>query len=129
MTRSLLALVLSLLSAGINADSWPPAGELSGGAAGLGYLSSQGPISVAAPIVIDGKLIAGSSYPEAYQWTGIGGAAMLGASGRPNSPARGISVDGKIVVRLANTDESPDEEFRWTRGGGIIGLGFVWRFR
>jgi len=118
--------MLCLLAPGVNADSLLPAGDFPGSAVGLGYLSSQGPISVAASPSPAVSLIAGSSYPEAYRWTGISVAAKLG---RPNGPASGVIVERKIVVGLADAPDAQDDEFRWTRGAGIIGLGFVWRFR
>jgi probable HAF family extracellular repeat protein len=74
----------------------------------------------------------GMTFPptEAFRWTATGGMVGLGdlPGGVFQSQALGVSADGAVVVGFG-TRSAPDpptgtlEAFRWTAGGGMVGLG------
>lgn len=119
MTPVLLPLVVTLASVGINTASFTPTDDLRTRKVDLGYLVD--------PAL--GSLIAGSAYPEAYRWTGSGGSAELGKSGGPVSQARVVANDSDVVAGFSDPGAPSDEEFSWTSGVGMVGIGFRWRFR
>lgn len=101
---------------------------------------STGLFSVAFGASADGSVIVGSADFDgsgtaiAFSWTSGGGFVNLGllASGT-TSQATGVSADGTIVVGLSDGGGSlpsgpglpTTEAFRWTSGGGMVGLGFL----
>lgn len=129
MTPVLLPLVATLASVGINTAGFTPTDDLRNRKVDLGYLSVQDPLDAPTLDPALGSLIAGSSYPEAYRWTGSGGSAELGKSGGPVSQARVVSGDSDVVEGFDDPDDPSDEEFSWTSGVGMVGIGFRWRFR
>jgi len=52
-----------------------------------------------------------------FQWLGV-----LNED-EPNSRASAVSADSAVVVGRSENDRSPREAFRWTHGGGMVGLG------
>lgn len=94
-----------------------PIGHLGSGS-GFGYDVSD-----------NGGVVVGISDIEAFRWTTTGGIEGLGfLPGRSfgGSQANGVSGDGKVVVGYspsANTSTTNTEAFRWTSGGGMVGLG------
>jgi probable HAF family extracellular repeat protein len=114
------------------------------GIIGLGYLSAipsnVGPtgVSYATGVNADGSVIVGasqnaSSFSEAFRWTQVGGMVGLGSLGGSEvggrgrqaivSSANGVSADGSVVVGQAADASNYLEAFRWTQGGGMVGLG------
>lgn len=98
----------------------------------------SGLFSVAFAASADGTVIVGSAdfgsgSPIAFRWTGATFTSLgLLASGTTSQSA-GVSDDGTIVVGRSDGGGSlPDgpglatsEAFRWTSGGGMVGLGFL----
>ncbi len=129
MTELLFMLLLGLDSAGISAADFTLLGNFPGSVVSSGYVSGEYPVSAAAGAFADDIVIAGSAYPEAYQWTGGAGLKAPGESGGQVSLARVASGDTALVEVLADPGDTETDEFRWTSGVGIVGLGFEWRFR
>ncbi len=107
-----------------------------GGIVGLGDLAGGSFISRAYGVSGDGLLAVGegnstASTPntEAFRWTSGGGIVGLGdlAGGDFSSLALGASSDGSVVVGASSSAASApffqNEAFRWTSGGGMVGLG------
>jgi probable HAF family extracellular repeat protein len=122
MTR-LLNIIFSLttyfvLVSGGLAASLIPIGNLSTSGSGFGYDVSD-----------NGGVVVGISHLEAFRWTAAGGIKGLGyLPGRSfgSSAAKGVSGDGKVVVGYspsANSGTTNTEAFRWTSGGGMVGMG------
>lgn len=114
-----LPLAVSLAAVGIDAASFRGADDLAFASAPAGYFSSQDPVEAA---------IAGSSYPDAYRWQGSGDSAELGDFGAPRAQGYAVLADSD-VVSFADPVDASDEAFNWTNGGGMVGIGFRWRFR
>ncbi len=103
------------------------------GMVGLGNLSG-GHSSEARAASIDGSVIAGSGFNaangiEAFRWTSVGGMVGLGDLDFANqnvgvaSQASGMTPDGSVIVGTAMNSSGFSEAFRWTAGGGMVGLG------
>jgi uncharacterized membrane protein len=98
---------------------------------GLGFLPG-GAYSVANSVSADGSTIVGTVGQQAFRWTVPGGMEGLGVLPDYSyaSGAMGVSGDGAVVVGGSinePVDGSADrpQAFRWTRSGGMQGLGFV----
>jgi len=106
----------------------------------LGPSPSQNGLSLdlANAISADGSTIVGfgsnnSVGTEAVRWTAGGGMVGLGlVPGTDASGARGVSSDGSTVVGYSQVVPSTGavgftgaQAFRWTAGGGMVGLGFL----
>ncbi len=100
----------------------------------LGYLTGFTESSWGRAVSHDGSVIAGTSQrivsynsqDQAAIWTQAGGWESLGNLGGADSWALGISGDGSTVVGHSETLNSHTREaFRWTRAGGMVGLGAV----
>jgi probable HAF family extracellular repeat protein len=100
---------------------------------GLGNFSG-GHSSEARAASSDGSVIAGSGFNaangiEAFRWTAAGGMVGLGDLDSANhsvgvaSQAFGITPDGSVIVGTAMNSAGFSEAFRWTAGGGMVGLG------
>jgi MYXO-CTERM domain-containing protein len=107
-----------------------------GGMVSLGYLPGGGDDSVANGVSADGSVIVGLSDRglgngwEAFRWTSGGGMAGLGDLLPPGddlngSESFGVSADGSVIIgnSLSHSGASGIEAFRWTSGGGMVGLG------
>jgi probable HAF family extracellular repeat protein len=102
----------------------------SNGIDGIGFLAgSTSPNRSAEGISSDGRTIVGWSsssngLSEAYYWTEELGMQGLGdlPGGSFSSQAFGISVDGSVIVGLAESEHGT-EAFRWKADTGIVGLG------
>lgn len=129
MTSILLPLVVSLASLGINAPRLTPVADLPSGNVGTEFLWSQDPLDPAAATPDLANLVAGSSYPEAYRWTSSSGSAELDDSGAPIAQAGLVSRDSQAITGFSDNGEPLEDEFSFTRGAGIVGIGFRWRFR
>jgi probable HAF family extracellular repeat protein len=97
---------------------------------GLGDLPGGNFISVALAVSANGSVVAGYSRSasgyEAFRWEN---GQTIGLGDLPGgdfySAAYGVSADGSVVVgySLANDFPHTEEAFRWTYGGGMVGLG------
>jgi probable HAF family extracellular repeat protein len=108
-----------------------------GGMVGLGDLPGGIFISAARGVSADGTVVVGQGYSasgiEAFRWTSGGGMVGLGdlPGGIFYSIAWGVSADGSVVVGrgtspsvgLGLPTSGASEAFRWTSGGGMVGLG------
>ncbi|TKB79524.1 MAG: PEP-CTERM sorting domain-containing protein [Nitrospira sp.] len=107
-----------------------------GGMVGLGVLSSSNYYSQGDGVSANGSVAVGYSNStnnsvEAFRWTSSGGMVGLGdlpgGGNITNSWARGVSQDGSVVVGYGtsggNNGQASNEAFRWTSGGGMVGLG------
>ena len=100
------------------------------GMVGLGDLPGDDIFSKALGTNADGSVVVGTSGVEAFRWTSGGGMVGLGdlPGGGPTggasffSKAFGTTADGSVVVGKG-TQDSGGEAFRWTSGGGMVGLG------
>lgn len=129
MTQVLLMLLLGLDSAGINAAGFPSVGNFPGRVVSSGYGSEQDRGSAATALSAIDSLVTRSGYPEAFHWTHGSAMADPGDSRGPRNQARGNSGDGRFGARFSGAGDSPDEDFRWTGGAGMVGIGFLWQFR
>ncbi len=96
-----------------------------GGMVGLG-----GSFSTAHAVSADGSVVVGESDNEAFRWTAGGGLVNLpvlpGSEGFATR-ALDVSADGSVVVGFGDSGNGfpgENEAFRWTAGGGTVGLGF-----
>ena len=105
-----------------------------GGMVGLGDLPGGAVFTQAFGVSADGSVVVGvgssASGSEAFRWTSEGG--MVGLGDLPggffndiNGMAHGVSADGSVVVGSGTSDAAgfSTEAFRWTAGGGMVGLG------
>ncbi len=105
---------------------------------GLGELPGGSSDNQAWGVSADGTVVVGQGHStvaggnsQAFRRTGGGGTVGLGmlSAGSPQSTAYGVSTDGAVVVGTGyptNDNSAPGSEaFRWTSGGGMIGLGFL----
>jgi len=130
MTELLFMLLLGLDSVGISAAGFTPLGDFPGSrVVGSGHFSSEYPVSATNGASAVDIPISGSAYPDAYRWTGSAGSAAQGNAGGPLSQARAVSRDNDVVTGFADADDPADNQFRWTSGVGIVGVGVQWRFR
>lgn len=123
------SILVGSLEAPQEAVRWTPAG----GFEHLGYLiPGLDTFSAAAAVNADGSAIVGASghfiakyQAQAFLWTpGQGMEGLVAQSG--TSGATDVNGDGSVVV--GGFGESPfqaSEAFRWTRSGGLEGLGFL----
>lgn len=99
----------------------------------LGALGPDG-TSEAFGVSHDGSVVVGMSSVVgniAFRWTESGGMQSIGVlPGGAFSAAQGVSEDGEVVVGYGDSTETTsepylgkDQAFRWTAGGGMIGLG------
>jgi probable HAF family extracellular repeat protein len=93
-----------------------------GGMVDLGYLPGNGSGRSAYGVSADGSVVVGVSGLQAYRWTGgvMTGIGSLLANG--NSAAYGVSANGAVVVGDASSGPGT-QAFRWTDGGGMVGIG------
>jgi len=102
---------------------------------GLGILPGA-TWSIAYAVSKDGKVVAGQSGNQAFRWTRDGG--MVGIGVLPGygagsySTYKSMSADGSVIVGESGSFTTFDEvtksyrqAFRWTKTGGIEGLGFL----
>ena len=125
--RRLHLLVLLVASLDAHAEvMFVPLGNLPG------QLRSQ-----AWAVSADGSTVVGNSSgrgQEAFRWTAADGMVGLGylpgGSENGNSFAEGVSADGSVVVGYStySANNQAPEAFRWTSGGGMVGLGFLHDF-
>jgi len=105
----------------------------------LGHLLGEGTRSEAYGVSADGSTAVGvsdsASGDQAFLWTTGGGMVGLGylPGGGSSIPANrsaafGVSADGSTVAGYSanlNNLFGTSETFSWTRGGGMIGLGYL----
>ncbi len=74
--------------------------------------------------VITGAYVIPNDSVEAFRWTHDSGMVGMGdlPGGEFRSSARGISVDGRIVVGYGSSSDGA-EAFRWAPETGMVGLG------
>jgi probable HAF family extracellular repeat protein len=98
---------------------------------GIGDLAGGGFNSRASDISSDGSVVAGHGSTaaglEALRWTLAAGAQSIGdlPGGGTSGSALAISHDGTVIVGHGETATAAMQAFRWTDGGGIVGLGFL----
>jgi len=104
---------------------------------GLGFLpGSSFPFSRANGVSADGFVIVGESRNsngnvEAFMWTSGGGMVPLGflpgaiVGINDESVAHAVSADGSVIVGVSLNSNGDNEAFRWTSGGGMVGLDFL----
>lgn len=102
---------------------------------GLGALLQPSFASWAFGVSGDGSVVVGASYSaanelQAFRWTQGVGMQGLGFLASPANLARwgqaeAISADGNVIVGSCRSNNSQNgvEAFRWTVGGGMVGLG------
>lgn len=129
MTPIFLPLVVSLVSVAIDTSRLVPHNDLRSGQFSVAHSSGQDPLRPAPPAVDISAVLSGSRYPERYRWISRAGSAEPGNLGGPVRPARVASDDGQMAAVLADPDQDSDEEFSWTSGVGMVGIGVRWRFR
>jgi len=129
---------IGLFAVSVSAVAAQSSASVSVGFHPLGYLNDTGIFeSQGLAISSDGSTVAGrttspnsSNAPfEAFRWTESTG--MVGIGDLPDagffSGAYGISGDGSVIVgaghSLASGSNTVGEAFRWTQGGGMVGLG------
>lgn len=122
MNSIILPLVASLVSVGMPAGGYQPAAPPSPGWMDLRHLDRAGPLA-AAPA--DVSALAMSSYPEAYQWEAGAEAATPDQSARQSVV---VATDAGTIDLPAIATEDDDDRFDVTSGGGLVGIGFEWRF-
>ena len=112
-------------SAGVEAYRWTAAG----GVERLGRLPGR-TTSWGQGVSADGATVVGYSGETAFLWTAAGGMKDLGVLPAPvngNCAASAVSADGAVAVgvcsRFTPGSGTQTEAFRWTRAGGIVGLG------
>jgi probable HAF family extracellular repeat protein len=94
---------------------------------GVGDLPGGATTSTALAVSADGAVAVGGSESsagaEAFRWTGPGTIQGLGAldPGDFYSVATGVSANGSVIVGA--TADGNGRAFRWTSGGGMVGLG------
>lgn len=116
MVRSLLVTVLlGLVSAGSDAASFLPLGNLPGGTA-----------SYALGVSGDGAVVVGYGNTgwenQAFVWTGSAGMVGLDSlNGGRAVVATAVSMDGSVIVG-GGTGASGTESLRWNRADGVIGV-------
>ncbi|MGD9648025.1 MAG: hypothetical protein AB7U73_20095 [Pirellulales bacterium] len=107
--------------------SFTPLGDLPGGT----FLSQAGGVSADGSVAVgvSSWSLSGSGL-QAFRWTSGGGMVGLGdlPGGVFSSTAADVSDDGDVVVGRGNSFQSfsegaVNEAFRWTAGGGMVGLG------
>ncbi len=123
-----LLLQIQPLSPCAAAASFIPLGDLPGGR------FSSGAVAVSA----DGASVLGQGTlgttgnlfrPDAFLWTEESGMVGLGSlpGGSDISVGTAISPDGSVIVGASNSSNtdpaSANESFRWTKAGGMVGLG------
>ena len=98
------------------------------GMVGLGY-PPGGTNSRGEAISADGTTIVGYAADGggiAFRWTaGTGTEAVPLPAGWSSCEAYGVSGDGSVVVGVDGGGISQNEAWRWTPGGGGVGLGFA----
>ncbi|MCA9280382.1 MAG: PEP-CTERM sorting domain-containing protein [Phycisphaeraceae bacterium] len=94
---------------------------------GIGDLPGGNYGSGAAAVSGNGHVTVGGStgpvgFVEPVRWTHSAGLSSLPVSGMWGevSTAEGVNIDGSVVV-----GQSSDQAFRWTKGSGMAGLGFL----
>ena len=108
---------------------------------GIGYVSSTATAPGSSPFGFsaDGTTIVGygqdsSNFAEAFRWTTTGGMQTLGflnsSLATPSSYGEAVNADGSVVVGysavvLVSQYNYQFEAFRWTSGGGMVGLGYL----
>lgn len=126
MTPVILPLVASLVAVGVPTDSYRPSLEP---AAAVMDLRAQ---SAPAPALSDEhadaveRAVAGSGYPEAFQWSGGEALASIPASG---APRQSVLVTGNDDDLTFDAGLASAEAFEVSSGTRLIGVGFRWRFR
>jgi len=102
---------------------------------GLGTLG--GSYSMAFGVSADGSVVVGRSTTpyvngdQAFVWTAAGGMVGLGSPPvtwpitGPNSDARGVSGDGRVVVGMAQGAQGNAEAYMWSSASGWQPLGSV----
>lgn len=93
-----------------------------------GYQAMAYDVSHIATVLFGGQ--SGSTNGETWTWepnvsfrrAWFQGLGVLGSSASSNSIARAVSADGNVVVGTASLTGG-QQVFRWTRAGGMVGLG------
>jgi probable HAF family extracellular repeat protein len=80
----------------------------------------QGPSAATRAIALAALLLAAEAGGQVPTFTGVGDLA----GGATGSVALAISSDGNVVVGESEST-SGTQAFRWTSGGGMVGLGFL----
>lgn len=106
------------LSGGAHAEAFQGLGDLPGGAVSSDALG----VSANGNVVVGSSV--GASGREAFRWS-VGTMTGLGhlASYPTESIAAAASADGQVIVGVSRTTSNSSEAFRWTKSGGMVGLG------
>ncbi|MEE8147130.1 MAG: hypothetical protein V3T24_05970, partial [Longimicrobiales bacterium] len=99
----------------IKAFRWTPGGGM------VEFLDSHSG-SQATGVSGDGSVIVGNLSGLGFRWTS-GGWVSLDETATLLVRANGVSADGSVVVGVVGQTPPGPEAFRWTSGGGIVGLG------
>lgn len=129
MTPIVLPLVVSLVSVAIDTSRLAPHNDLRSRQFSLAHSSGQDPLRPAPPAVDIAAVLSESRYPERYRWTSRAGSAEPGSLHGPVWQAHVASDVAEIAAVLADPGPGSDEEFSWTSGVGMVGIGVRWRFR
>jgi len=129
MTPILVPLVISMASLGISEARFQPSADIWTEFAGSRYLPRATGNELMADDAGSAAALAGSAYPEAYRWNppedGAGPGELGGVSVQARAPVEPL---GKQAAGT-DPDEVPDHDFDLTPGVGLVGVGFVWRYR
>ena len=125
MTPIVLPLVMSLVSLGISEARFQPSAEIWDEFAGSRFL----PLAAVGAGTGSVAGLQGSAYPEAYRWNQDDSLLASVEFGGPALQARVPLNQGGTQVSGAEGDDSQNHDFDLTRGVGLVGVGFVWRYR
>jgi probable HAF family extracellular repeat protein len=91
---------------------------------GNGAAPARGFMALCAMLLAYSVLGAAVTVPltpvHAQSFSGLG--FLIGGS---FSQAQAVNADGTVVVGFGNATGIPQEAFRWTQAGGMVGLGFL----
>ena len=125
MTPVILPLVASLVAVGVPTDSYRPSVAPAVAETDLRALSAPAPVRTDEADAV-ARAVAGSGYPEAFQWSASEELAPIPASG---APRQSVLVTGNDDDLTFDAGLVSAEEFEVSRGTRLIGMGFRWRFR
>ena len=129
MTPIALPLVMSLVSLGISEARFQPSAEIWKEFSGSRFLPSAESAALKTPGGGSVVALQGSAYPEAYRWNQDEALLAPVDLDGPAVQARVTLNQGGTQVSGTEDDDSPDHDFDLTRGVGLVGVGFVWRYR
>jgi len=129
MTPILLPLVMSLVSLGVSEPSFQPSAAIWDEFAGSRYLPRVDTGTLATAGYSEMLALSGGAYPEAYRLNPD--EALAAPVELSVSAAQVQALADRAYARAAEIErqDEPDSDFDMTRGVGLVGVGFVWRYR